>query len=109
MRHFASFVLAASFALAPVAASAQDLTFTLDNKSGAMIVKFFAIPADGSGKRIELLNKRGLWAGKSRTLTIADDTDACVYKTRAVFEDNSYEDISDKTDFCEVGNYTIGE
>lgn len=109
MRQVTAFVLTSMFVVAPVAASAENLTFTLDNRSGAMIVKFFATPADGSGKRIELLNKRGLWAGKSRMLTIADDTDACVYTTRAVFEDNSYEDISDKTDFCEVGNYTIGE
>jgi hypothetical protein len=109
MRIFAFSIFAVSLALTPVVASAENLTFTLENKSDAMIVKFYATPADGSGKRIELLNKRGLWAGKSRTLTIADGTDACVYTTRAVFEGDSYEDISDRTDFCEVGSYSIGE
>lgn len=99
--------LASSFV--PAAAFADNLTFTLENKTSHMIVKFFATPVGGNGKRLELLNKKGLWAGKSRKLTIADGSDACVYTTRAVFEDDSYYDVSNKIDFCESDSYTIEE
>lgn len=109
MRHFASYALIAAAFLAPVAACAENLTFTLENKTSYMVVKFYATPVGGKGKRVELLNKKGLWAGKSRSLTIADDSDACVYTTRAVFEDNSFYDVTSKVDFCESDTYTIEE
>ena len=109
MRHFASFALIAAAVFAPVSASAENLRFTLENKTSYMIVKFYATPVGGSGKRIELLNKKGLWAGKSRSLAIADDSDSCVYTTRAVFEDNSFYDVTNKIDFCESDAYTIEE
>ncbi len=109
MRHFASFALIAAAALAPVTASAENLTFKLENKTSYMIVKFFATPVGGNGKRVELLNKKGLWAGKSRSLTLADDGGACVFTTRAVFEDNSFYDVTNKVDFCESDVYTIEE
>ncbi|MBW8298762.1 MAG: hypothetical protein K0M60_04105 [Hydrogenophaga sp.] len=109
MRRFASFALIAAAVLAPVAASAENLTFKLENKTSSMIVKFYATPVGGNGKRVELLNKKGLWAGKSRSLTLADGGDACVYTTRAVFEDNSFYDVTNKVDFCESDVYTIEE
>lgn len=109
MRHFTSLALIAAAVLAPVAAYAENLTFKLENKTSYMIVKLYATPVDGNGKRIELLNKKGLWAGKSRSLTIADDGDACVYTTRAVFEDDSFYDVTNKVDFCETDVYTIEE
>ncbi|WP_454287177.1 hypothetical protein [Rhizobium arsenicireducens] len=109
MRHFTSLALIAAAVLAPVAAYAENLTFKLENKTSYMIVKLYATPVGGNGKRIELLNKKGLWAGKSRSLTIADDGDACVYTTRAVFEDDSFYDVTNKVDFCETDVYTIEE
>ncbi|PPJ46784.1 hypothetical protein C0075_14235 [Rhizobium sp. KAs_5_22] len=109
MRHFASFALIAAAVLAPVTASAENLTFKLENKTSYMIVKFYATPVGGNGKRVELLNKKGLWAGKSRSFTLADDGDACVFTTRAVFEDDSFYDVTNKVDFCESDVYTIEE
>lgn len=109
MRHFASFALITAAVLSPVTASAENRTFKLENKTSYMIVKFFATPVGGNGKRVELLNKKGLWAGKSRSLTIADDGDACVFTTRAVFEDNSFYDVTNKVDFCESDVYAIEE
>lgn len=109
MRYFASFALITAAVLAPLTASAESRTFKLENKTSYMIVKFFATPVGGNGKRVELLNKKGLWAGKSRSLTIADDGDACVFTTRAVFEDNSFYDVTNKVDFCESDVYTIEE
>ncbi len=65
-----------------------------------MIVQFYATAADG-GTRSELLKKKGLFGGQSRQLTIADGSDACVYKIRAVFENDSFYDVRDEIDFCE--------
>lgn len=108
-RLFLAFALSAGAAFAPAAAFADNLSFTLENKTSHMIVKFYATPVGGNGKRLELLNKKGLWAGKSRKLTIADGSDACVYTTRAVFEDDSYYDVSNTIDFCESDSYSIEE
>ncbi len=38
---------------------------------------------------------------------LIDGTDACVYRIRIVFEDDSFYDLRDKVDFCETGSYTI--
>ncbi len=105
----ATFALASVLLLtAPLAAAAETLTFTLENQTPNMVVQVYVSPADG-GKSIELLRKKGLYGGKSRQLTIDDGTDACVYKIRMVFEDNSFEDVRDKVDFCETGTYTIDD
>lgn len=109
MRQFASLALIAAAIFAPSAAYAENLAFKLENNTSRMIVKFYATPVGGNGKRLELLNKKGLWAGKSRSLTIADGTDACVYTTRAVFEDDSFYDVTNKVDFCESDVYSIEE
>lgn len=100
---------AAALMFASAQARADAMRFTLTNNTDAMIIQFFATPVDGGGKRIELLQKKGLWAKKARMLTIADGSDACVYTIRAVFESESYYDISDKIDFCETDSYTIGD
>lgn len=105
----ATYALASVLLLtAPLAASAETLSFTLENQTPNMVVQVYVSPADG-GKSIELLRKKGLYGGKSRQLTIDDGTDACVYKIRMVFEDNSFEDVRDKVDFCETGTYTIDD
>ena len=102
-------ILAAALLLAaPLAASAETLSFTLENKTPNMVVQVYVSPADG-GKSIELLRKKGLFGGKSRQLTIDDGTDACLYKIRIVFEDDSFYDVRDKVDFCETGTYTIDD
>jgi hypothetical protein len=106
MRVFAPILAAALLLAAPLAASAETLSFTLENKTPNMVVQVNVSPADG-GKSIELLRKKGLYGGKSRQLTIDDGTDACVYKIRIVFEDDSFEDLRDKVDFCETGTYSI--
>ncbi|RKE85000.1 hypothetical protein [Rhizobium sp. AG855] len=102
-------VLATAFLLSvPLAASAETLSFTLENKTSNMVVQVHVSPVDG-GKSVELLRKKGLYGGKSRQLTIDDGTDACVYRIRVVFEGDSYYDLRDKVDFCETGSYTIAE
>jgi hypothetical protein len=106
MRAKTSILASALILSAPLAASAEALSFTLENQTPNMVIQVHVTPADG-GKSTELLRKKGLFGGKSRQLTINDGTDACVYKIRMVFEDNSFEDIRDKVDFCETGTYTI--
>lgn len=106
MRTHLSLLLVAAL-LPALPASAESLEFTLENGSEGMVVQFFVSPASG-GKSVDLLRKKGLYAGKSRALTINDGTDNCVYRIRAVFDTDTYYDIRDKVDFCEVGTYTIG-
>lgn len=106
MRAVTSLLALPMFVAAPFAASAETLSFTLENKTPNMVVQVHVSPADG-GKSIELLRKKGLYGGKSRQLTIDDGTDACVYRIRIVFEDDSFYDLRDKVDFCETGSYTI--
>ena len=102
-------ILAAALLLAaPLAASAETLSFTLENKTPNMVLQVYVSPADG-GKSIELLRKKGLFGGKSRQLTIDDGTDACLYKIRIGCEDDSFYDVPDKVDFCETGTYTIDD
>jgi hypothetical protein len=108
MRHTVSLALAAALGLAASPAFAETLSFTLENQTDNMIVQFHVSPADG-GKGSELLSKKGLYGGQSRKLTIADGSDACVYKIRAVFEDDSFYDVRDEIDFCENDSYTIAD
>lgn len=103
-RHLSLLLLALASACP---ASAESLDFTLENGSESMVVQFFVSP-EGGGKSVDLLKKKGLYAGKSRALTINDGTDNCVYRIRAVFDTDTYYDIRDKVNFCEVGTYTIG-
>lgn len=108
MRVAASVLASALLLSTPLVASAETLSFTLENKTPNMVVQVYVSPADG-GKSIELLHKKGLYGGKSRQLTIDDGTDACLYKIRFVFEDDSFEDLRDKVDLCETGTYTIDD
>lgn len=106
MRAPFSFLVATTLIVCAHPALAETLSFTLENKTSNMIVQFYATAADG-GTRSELLKKKGLFGGQSRQLTIADGSDACVYKIRAVFEGDSFYDVRDEIDFCESDTYTI--
>jgi hypothetical protein len=106
MRAPLSFLIATGLTVCAHPALAETLSFTLENKTSNMIVQFYATATDG-GTRSELLKKKGLFGGQSRQLTIADGSDACVYKIRAVFEDDSFYDVRDEIDFCESDTYTI--
>jgi hypothetical protein len=108
MRSTLSLLLVAGISIAAQPALADNLTFTLENETPNMIVQFYATPVDG-GTRSELLKKRGLYGGQSRKLTIADGSDACVYRIRAVFEDDSFYDVRDEVDFCETDSYTLAD
>lgn len=108
MRNTFSLLAATLLGLAASPALADNLSFTLDNQTPNMIVQFYATPADG-GTRSELLKKKGLFGGQTRKLTIADGSDACVYKIRAVFENDSFYDVRDEVDFCENDSYTLAD
>jgi hypothetical protein len=108
MRTTLSLLLVLGLGAAATPALADNLSFTLDNQTPNMIVQFYATPADG-GQRSELLKRKGLYGGQTRKLTIADGSDACVYKIRAVFESDSFYDLRDEVDLCENDSYTIAD
>ncbi|SIQ77371.1 hypothetical protein SAMN05880590_107112 [Rhizobium sp. RU35A] len=105
-----STLMGASFLLLPLVAQANE-ELVLENKTDGMIIRFTVRPADGKGQKVELLKKRGLAAGKSRTLVVPTDGKTCLYSIFAEFEapdyQQGYENVSDKLDVCEVGTYTI--
>lgn len=91
--------------------AAADEQLVIENKTRGMILRFYAQPANGKGQKVELLNKRGIGRGKSRTVTIPVSGDNCMVTIRAEFEEadytQGYESFSDKLNVCEVGTYTI--
>ncbi len=105
------FCLALALALCalPLSARADTKAFTLVNTTSKMIVKLYVRPIEGGGERIELLKKKGLYGGKSRKLTITDNSNACAYWVWTVFEDNSFYDKREAVDFCEYNTYTFSD
>jgi hypothetical protein len=96
-------------ALTATAAVAQGEKLTIENKTSAMIIRFTLRPADGKGQKVELLNKHGLGAGKSRSVKVPTDGKTCAYRLLAEFEDDTFRDVTDKIDICETATYTIEE
>lgn len=100
----------ASLSLLPLVAKADE-ELVLENKTEGMIIRFTVRPTEGKGQKVELLKKRGLAAGKSRTLVVPTDGKTCLYTILVEFEapdyQQGYENVSDKLNVCEVGTYTL--
>jgi len=99
-------VLAASilsFVSAP--AIAEDLEFTLTNKSGYVIVEFYASPSDVYDWEEDILGMDVLGHNESVLITIADGRTQCEYDLRMTFDDG--DTLEDTVDLCETGSYTV--
>ncbi|MGG7518314.1 hypothetical protein ACQ3G6_10555 [Allorhizobium undicola] len=90
------------------AMAAESHQITLENHSKAAIVRVTFRPLDGKGAKVEVLNRKSIGAGKSRTVSVPTDGKSCKYALLAEFEpDAELYDVTDKLDLCEVGTYTI--
>ncbi|MEQ8432949.1 MAG: hypothetical protein RIA71_01800 [Oceanicaulis sp.] len=100
-------VFAAS-CLAAGSAHAEDVVYTLHNKTSYVVTEFYTGPANEDEWGYDLLGTEVLDAGESALVTIADGSDQCVYDLRIVFEDGDVvEDYG--VDICELAEYTLTE
>ncbi len=106
-------IYAAAGALAAVFASAgashaEDLTFTLINKTKGTLERFYSSPVGVENWEEDVFGKDTLGPGESMKITIGDGRTVCKYDMRFEFtEDSGFEDMEDTQDLCEMGSYTI--
>ena len=103
VRRFAT-LLALSAVAAP--ALAEDLEFTLENRSSYDVIEFYASPYDVGDWEEDILGLDILPSGESVQITIGDGRSQCEYDLRFVFDDG---DVVEKAavDLCETGSYTL--
>ncbi|MDE1158830.1 MAG: hypothetical protein PW791_11250 [Neorhizobium sp.] len=106
-------ILAAAFSFTALlsfasASQAQDLTFTLINKTKGTLERFYTSPAGVDNWEEDVFGKDTLGPGESMKITIADGRRSCKYDMRFEFtEDSDFEDMEDTQDLCAMGSYTI--
>ena len=99
-------VLAAVAVAFSASATAQDLDFTLYNKSSYDVVEFYASPSNVGDWEEDILGADILPSGDSVRITIADGRTQCEYDLRYVFEDGDVVDDAG-IDLCDTGSYTL--
>jgi len=91
----------------PSAALAQDIVFTLHNRSSYDIVGFYASPPHVDDWEANIL-EGDLKSGTSIRITIADGRNVCRYDLRFVFEDKDV--VEEKAiNLCEIANYNVND
>lgn len=87
---------------------ADDLVFTLTNKTDGVLERFYTSPVGVDNWEEDVFGKDVLEPGESIKITIADGRRVCKYDLRFEFtEDSGYEDLEDSQDLCAMGSYTI--
>jgi hypothetical protein len=101
-----SISLAIALAAFSAPAMAEDLTFTLNNKSSYNIMEFYASPHDVAEWEDDILGQDILESRDSVDVTIADARTQCEYDLRFVFEDG---DVVERggVNLCDTGSYTL--
>jgi hypothetical protein len=98
--------LACALLVLATPAVAQDLVFTLHNKSSYQVVEFYTSPSEVNNWEEDVLGDDILRAGRSLRITIADGRRQCLYDVLFVFEDG--DEVEDHgINLCETGSYTI--
>ncbi len=85
---------------------AEDLEFTLQNRSSYDVIEFYASPVDVGDWEDDILGEDILSAGDAVQITIGDGRSQCSYDLRFVFEDG---DVVERpgVDLCSTGSYTL--
>ena len=96
-----------TFAVGVQAAQAEDLVFTLYNKTSSVLTQFYVEPTSSSTWGEDLLNE-DIAPGESATVTIADGKTTCTYGIRGGFKDGSVVERN-SLNLCELGSYTYTE
>jgi hypothetical protein len=112
-KSFRNIVVAAVLSLPIVSltvqsAKAEDLEFTLNNKTKSNLVEFYVESSDKSSWGENLLKGEIVRTGESGKVTIADGKTTCTYDILGVFADGSQVDER-QLNLCELGAYTYTE
>jgi len=101
-------LLAAGLAALPSLALAEDLVFTLNNKSSYSITNFYTSPTTTDNWEEDVLGEDTLEPGTSVKVTIADGSDQCNYDMKFVPK-GAQEFVVTGIDLCKLdGNeYTL--
>ena len=99
---FLAFIAASAIA-APVLA--EDLVFTLRNRSGFTMTEFYASPHNVGTWEDDILGDSMLGSGHSTRITIADGRSQCTYDLEMVFRNGA--SLTDTVDLCETASYTV--
>lgn len=98
-----------AFAMTSGAAYAEDLVFTLKNKTNSVVNNFHASPVGVDNWEDDIFGRDALGAGESMKITISDGRSVCTYDMRFEFQGDDLEDMEDTQNLCEMGEYTITE
>lgn len=98
--------LSVAAVLTATPAEAEDLGFTLENRSSYDVMEFYASPVDIDDYEEDILGRDVLASGESTRVTIADGSEQCEYDMLFVFADGD-ELRRDGVDLCETGSYTL--
>ncbi len=91
-------------------AQAEDLTFTLINRTSQVLTHFHTSPVGVNDWEEDVFGDQVLNPGESIELTIADGRSVCDYDMRFGFEGSKTLDTTvDTQDLCEMGSYTLTE
>lgn len=93
-----------TFTIGAQAAQAEDLVFTLYNKTSSVLAHFYVEPMSSTTWGEDILNS-DIGPGESATVTIADGKTTCSYGIRGGFKDGSIVE-RDSLNLCELGSYT---
>jgi hypothetical protein len=97
---------AAFLAVTASAAQAEDLTFTLINRSSADVVAFYVNHSASDDWGANLFGGNYLPSGNKIDVIINDGRTTCKYDIRAEFRDgDKFEDHN--LNMCELGSYTF--
>jgi hypothetical protein len=88
--------------------AADDLVFTLINKTSGTLERFYTSPTGVDNWEDDVFGDDVLAPGERMTITIADGRRTCKYDMRFEFTaDSKFEDMEDSQDLCAMGSYTI--
>lgn len=100
-------VITLALGLSSVAASAQDIAYTLLNSTSTTVTEFYTSPVDVESWENDLLATTDLLPGESATVNIGDGRTQCDYDVLFVFEDG--EQLTDTVNICDLASYELTE
>jgi len=86
-------------------ALAQDMMFTLINRTGFTLVEFYASPVTSGDWEEDILGADVLGTGTSAEVLIADGRANCAYDFLMIFADG--DEVEDQVNICELDSYTL--
>lgn len=90
------------------AAQADELKFTLVNKTKGVLTYFYTSPVGVGDWEDDVFGDQVLGSGESMEITIADGRRQCKYDMKFLFdEDSGLDETTDTQDLCELSTYTL--